>query len=304
MFSKVSGQELALNDPKDNAERVFDLLDVADATISDYKARIGMFLRFIEERSFNRNSYLDFKRHLSARTDWTVSTKNKYLTSAKRFLKELTRQGMLPTDITQNIKGFSQSKKHKKAGLNDEEMALLTGKMSQLSNTPSNSRLKAILSLLALQGLRQIEIVRLNVADIDLIAKQAFIHGKGKDDKELVDLLPKTVRALKKHLKANKVKSGALFQSQSNNSLNKRLTTRGVRLIVKKVLNELNIEKSTHGFRHFFTTTLIKTYKGDLLEVAGYTRHRSIETLQIYFDRIKTEADLPRFYRTFNGVNF
>ena len=304
MFNKTSGQELVLNDPKDNAERVFDLLDVTEATRGDYKARIGMFLEFIGERNFNRNSYLDFKRHLSARTDWAVATKNKYLTSAKIFLKELNRQGMLPADITQNIKNFSQSKKHKKDGLNDKEITLLTNKMRQLPDTHNNSRLKVMLSLLALQGFRQIEIIRLDIADIDLISKQALIHGKGKDDKEPVDLHPKTVKALKEYLKTNKAKSGALFQSQSNNSLNKRLTTRGLRLIIKGTLNELGIEKSTHGFRHYFTTKLIKTYKGDLLEVAGYTRHKSLEMLQVYFDKIKKDADLPRFYRAFNGISF
>ncbi len=113
-----------------------------------------------------------------------------------------------------------------------------------------------------------------------------------------------TANALKDYFKANKIKSGAVFQSQSNNSLNKRLTTRGLRLIVKEILNELGIEKSTHGFRHYFTTTLIKTYKGDLLEVAGYTRHKSLEMLQVYFDKIKKDADLPRYYRAFNGVSF
>ena len=304
MFSKVSGQELALKDPKDNAERVFDLLDVTEATRGDYKARIGMFLEFVGERSFNRNSYLDFKRHLSARTDLTVSTKNKYLASARVFLKELNRQGMLPADITQNIKGFSQNKKHKRDGLNNKEIALLVEKMSLLANTPRNTRLKAFFALLTLQGLRQVEIIRLDVADIDLVSKRAFIQGKGRDDKEPIDLHPKTANALKGYLKANKIKSGAVFQSQSNNSLNKRLTTRGLRLIVKEILNELGIEKSTHGFRHYFTTTLIKTYKGDLLEVASYTRHKSLEMLQVYFDKIKKDADLPRYYRAFNGVSF
>ena len=83
-----------------------------------------------------------------------------------------------------------------------------------------------------------------------------------------------------------------------------RLTTRGVRLIVKEFLSELHIEKSTHGFRHYFTSTLIRAYKGDLLEVARYTRHRSLEMLQVYNDNINRQADLPRYYQTFEGVGF
>lgn len=297
-------QELVLNDSKADAERVFELLDVTEATRSDYKSRIGMFLGFVGQTGFNRNSYLSFKRHLADRTDLTVSTKNKYLASARVFLKELNRQGMLPADITQNIKGFSQSKKHKRDGLNEEEITRLSEKMTLLPDNPENTRLKAIICLLALQGLRQIEIARLDVGDIDLVNKKAFVKGKGRDDKEPVDLHPKTVNAIKIYLKNNNIKSRALFQSNSNNSKSKRLTTRGLRIIVKAMLKKSEIEKTIHGFRHHFTTTLIKNYKGNLLEVASYTRHKSLEMLQAYFNQVKKDADLPKYYEAFKGVSF
>ena len=295
---------LILNNTQDNVEQVFNSLDVTESTRADYKARIDMFLNFVSESGFNRDSFLSYKRYLAQKTDFTVSTKNKYLASARVFVKELNRQGVLPADITQNIKGFSQNKKHKKDGLNESEMSLLVENMQGLSDTPKNNRLKAILGLLALQGLRQVEIIRLDVSDIDLVAKVAFVLGKGRDDKEPVDLHPETVRLIKDYLATNKVKSGALFQSQSNNSKNKRLTTRGLRQMIKRVLTNLGIDKSTHGFRHYFTTKMIKSYKGDLLEVAGYTRHKSLEMLQVYFDKVKREADLPRYYGAFEGVSF
>jgi len=297
-----SGQALSIEDTRDKANKVFDLLDVSEATRKDYKYRIGLFLDFTGERGFNRNSFLEFKRSLAERTDLAVATKNKYLATAKIFLKEANRQGFLPADITQNIKTFSQNKKHKRDGLNDEEIKTLTEAMQALPETPTNARLKAILSLLVFQGLRQVEIIRLDVKDIDFISKTAFIQGKGQDDKEPINLHPEAIRALQGYLKSNKIADGALFTSQSNNNKNQRLTTRAIRDIVKKTLNDLGIEKTTHGFRHYFTTTLIKTYKGDLLEVAQYTRHKSLEMLQVYNDNINRKADLPRFYRAFGRV--
>ena len=297
-----NGQALSIDDTRDKASKVFDLLDVSEATRKDYKYRIGAFLDFTSERGFNRNSFLEFKRALAERTDISTATKNKYLATAKIFLKEANRQGFLPADITQNIKTFSQSKKHKRDGLNDEEMSLLTETMRELPETPQNTRLKAILSLLVFQGLRQVEVIRLDVKDIDFISKTAFIQGKGRDDKEPIYLHPETIKALKVYLTSNKIADGALFTSNSNNSKNQRLTTRAIRDIVKKTLNDLGIEKTTHGFRHYFTTTLIKTYKGDLLEVAQYTRHRSLEMLQVYNDNINRKADLPRYYQAFSGV--
>jgi len=299
-----NGQALIINDPQDKAKRVFDLLDVSEATRADYKYRIGLFIDFMQEKGFNRNSFLEFKRALAGRTDLAVSTKNKYLATAKIFLKEANRLGELPADITQNIKTFSQNKKHKRDGLNDEEIKKLTDAMQVLPETPTNARLKAILSLLVFQGLRQVEVIRLDVKDLDFIGKTAFIQGKGQDDKEPINLHPEATRALQGYLKANRIADGALFTSQSNNSRNKRLTTRAIRDIVKETLNALGIAKTTHGFRHYFTTTLIKTYKGDLLEVAQYTRHKSLEMLQVYNDNINRKADLPRFYRAFEGVSF
>jgi len=296
------GQALTISNPQAKAEKVFDLLDVSEATRQDYKYRIGLFLDFTSERGFNRNSFLDFKRALAERTDFAVSTKNKYLATAKIFLKEANRQGALPADITQNIKTFSQNKKHKRDGLNDEEIKTLTNAMQALPETPTNARLKAILSLLVFQGLRQVEVIRLDVRDIDFISKTAFIQGKGQDDKEPINLHPEAIKAIQGYLKGNRIADGALFTSQSNNSKNKRLTTRAIRDIVKETLNALGIEKTTHGFRHYFTSTLIKTNKGDLREVAQNTRHKSLEMLQVYNDNINRKADLPRFYRAFDGV--
>lgn len=302
----ISGQPpaISLRDPRANAEMIFDLLDISEGTRADYKYRIRLFLNFIGQKGFNRGSFLEFKRSLADRTDLSASTKNKYLATAKIFLRELNRQGLLPADLTQNIKTFTQSKKHKRDGLSDAEMQRLSEKMKYMPPTPPNTRLKAITALLALQGLRQVEIIRLDVKDLDLVGKIAFVRGKGRDDKEPISLHPETAKALRDYLHANRVADGALFTSRSNNHRNQRLTTRAIREMIKTLLRKEGIEKSTHGFRHYFTTTLIKTYKGDLLEVAQYTRHRSLEMLQVYNDAIKKEADLPRYYGAFKGVSF
>jgi integrase len=298
---KLIHNELSLNEPLVNAKQIFDSLDITQATRDDYKSRIGLFLDFVKGGKISTDAFLIYKRYLAARTDFTISTKNKYLACSRVFLKELNRKGILPMDITQNIKCFTQDKKHKKDGLTDTEIRTLAEK---LNLTPKNTRIKAIISLLALQGLRQVEIIRLDATDIDFVAKKAFILGKGRDDKEAIDLHPETIKALKSYMDTNSIKSGALFTSYSNNSQNRRLTTRGLRGLVKQILVSLEISKTTHGFRHYFTTTLVKQFKGNLLEVSAYTRHKSLEMLQVYYDRVKKEEDLPKYYNAFKGVSF
>jgi integrase len=304
LIKTEQGQIVTAPDIADLTKALFGSLDINPTTQADYEMRTPLFMDFVKKHGLNRNTYLDYKRHLGNRADFSVATKAKYLTVAKVVLKELNRQGYLPTDITSTIKGFKQNKKHKKDGINDKEMLRLIEAVKALPDNPNTDRIRAILTLLSLQGLRQVEVTRLNVNDIDLVAGTAMVLGKGRDDKEVIYLHPETTKALGDYMKSNKVKSGALFTSQSNNSKRQRLTTRSIRGIVKSVLTPLGIDKTTHGFRHYFTTTLIKTYKGDLLEVAGYTRHRGLEMLQVYNDTVKKRADLPRYYSAFKGVNF
>lgn len=291
-------QTFSIEDFKKSAFLIFDGLDISLTTRNDYKARIPLFLNFIKKNGFNNDTFLAYKRFLENKNDYSVATKNKYLAAARVLLKELSRRGKIQ-DITVGVKSFKQDKKHKRDGLSEDEVKLLAEYLKYQADT----RIRAIMALLIFQGLRQIEIIRLDVSDLDLVAKTALIKGKGKDDKEMIDLHPNTINALKAYMTAYKVKDGALFTSLAKNRRNKRLTTRGLRMIVKKVLNGLKIDKCVHGFRHYFTTTLIKNFKGNLLEVAQYTRHRSLEMLQIYNDRIKKTAVLPKFYHSFT-VNF
>lgn len=284
--------------------KVFDSLDISENTRKEYQYRVTPFLSFIQKNGFSINSFLEYKRQLAKRTDIGISTKNKLLVVARIYCKELQRQGFLPTDITQNIKSFQQSRKHKRDGLSEEEVQKVLNYVQGLDNNYATCRKKALLSLLILQGLRQIEIVRLDVTDLDLASQHAFIKGKGLDDKELIDLHPVTALALREYVKKWTIADGALFVSTSNFSRNQRLTPKSIRNIIKPILNELGIEKTVHGFRHYFTSKLILAYKGDLLTVAKYTRHKNLEMLQVYNDNIKHKADLPKYYETFDSIEF
>ncbi|MBA2279608.1 tyrosine-type recombinase/integrase [Candidatus Saccharibacteria bacterium] len=288
--------------PKDyNA--VFDNLDVAESTRIDYCYRLPLFVSFVNLHGFTTNTYLDYKKHLRAMT-WSVSTKNKHLIVARVFLKELHRQGLIPTDITHNVKAFKQSKKHKKRGLNDAEAKRLATWLSELPDTPENDRLKAIFSLLLLQGLRLVEVCRLDVEDLDLDNEILSVLGKGQDDKEPILLMPQTITYLRQYLRSNETKEGALFRSNSHSRMGQRLSTRGLREIVMVIFKKLHIHKTAHGTRHYYTSQLLKIMPGHLLDVAHYTRHRSVEMLRVYDNRNRQDYTLDKVAAAFAGINF
>lgn len=223
---------------------------------------------------------------------------------ARVFLKEMHRQGLIPTDITHNVKAFKQSKQHKKRGLNDIEVKRLTAWLCELPSSAESDRLKAIFSLLLLQGMRLIEVCRLDVEDLDLDNDRLFVWGKGRDDKDPVPLLPQSVSNLRQYLRSNGLKEGAFFRSNSHSQMGKRLSTRGLREIISVIFSMLNINKTAHGTRHFYTSQLLKHMPGELLDVAQFTRHRSIEMLREYDNRNKQDFALDKVISAFAGVSF
>lgn len=263
-------------------ETIFDSLDVSESTRREYCHRIRLFLSYAQRYGFNQQSYLAFKRYLDSRSDYAVSTKNKYLITAKIFLRELVRRGVLPIDVTQNVKLFKQSKRHRRQGLTDTEVKLLGVKIQALPNTPRNSRLRAMFSLLAYQGLRQIEIVRLDVDDIDLEKETALILGKGEDDKELIYLTPATVKTVRDYIRLCSP-VGSLFSSMGNRKRD-QLSTRTIKREFQTLFTQLGYEKTVHGFRHFYITELLKNM--DMRDVRKFSRHRSMEMLIVYDDEI------------------
>ncbi len=284
------------------AQAVFNTLDISEGTREDYKKSVREFITFISGKNFTHNSFLEFKKFLKTKNNISVSTKNGYLVASRILLKEMNRIGLLPNDITQNVHNFKQEKKHKKDGLNQAEIDMVCERISKLPRDLESMRLKAILSLLIFQGLRQEEVTEIDVAHLDLEHSSAMITGKGRDDQERINLHPEVVRILSDYMREHRIADGPLFFSLSNNARGKRITTKSLRRLVTAEFEDLNIFRSTHGLRHYFVTTLIKRLGGDLVRVAQLTRHKSFDMLQVYNDGLLTKEGLPDYYAAFDGV--
>lgn len=282
-----------------SSRTMFDSLDITEDTKQDYLARLPQFIGFASRNGITRDLLLDYKHHLRSRTDLSVSTKNKQLAVARITLRELYRQGAISVDLSQGVKSFEQSNRHRVNGLTDDEVERVCEYLRNADGSFSIIRLRAIVALLLFQGLRTIEICRLNVSDVNLVNSTLQVLGKGRDDRETINLHPETVKALRAYIRSSYVKDGALFYSLLGKRRHERLTTRGLRLIAMSLFEQLGIDRTVHGCRHWYTTRLIAEYKSDLARVAKYTRHRSLETLNVYNDSILTRQDLPKYYATF-----
>jgi integrase len=302
----MSDLVLARRYTNDRCYEAFDNLDVSEATRATYIAGLTPFINFIEKNQFNLNTFLEFKRELRTRDELATSTKNKYLVSARIFLKELHRRGIMPTDITHNIRNFKLDKRHKINGLDDREVLLIEWWCQRNYDNPRDV---SIMCLLLYQGLRIGEVCKLNWEDVLWRTNTVLIKGKGRDDKEAVFLHPVTVRALKQYYRiqhldlAGQRPRGAVFRSKSIPSDKGRITERGLRYIVKKAFAEQDIDKQVHGFRHTFVTRLVRQFHGDVTKIAPFTRHRSLEMLQVYNDAVLHDKDYIDYIKAFGDVN-
>jgi len=280
------------------AFKFFELCDVSKNTITDYRYYLPLFLKYIRKEGFNKTTYLNYKRWLKDQKRWTISTKQKYLVSARVWIKQLYKQRIISIDLLEDTKTFKQSAKHKKTGLNDKEIEKLSIYLSEFGD----EKTKAIFGLLIFSGLRSQEVCDIDVEDLTIndIQSSVMICSKGSDDKERVLILNKTARLLENYFKKQKLKSGALFLSKNGK---KRMTTRGLRRLVDKVFDKLKITSSTHGLRHWFVSNQVKK-NDNLLEIIRWTRHSNVSTLMIYYDELSIEKSFDKFSQAFEGISF
>src|SRR5690606_9347735 len=128
-------------------------------------------------------------------------------------------------------------------------------------------------------GMRLSELQQLDVNDIDTIADQVRVLGKGRKER-LVPIGRAAVQALRRYepkreqvLRDTGVDGRALFVSERG----RRLSTRQLQTIVGKFLEQAADDDalSTHSLRHSFATHLVDA-GADLMAVKELLGHASL----------------------------
>lgn len=143
---------------------------------------------------------------------------------------------------------------------------------------------QAILRLLHDLALRRAEVVKLDVADVDLQASTIAVVGKGKTETETYTLPKPTAAALAGWLEVRGQEPGPLFVNFDRAGKGCRLSGRSVDRIVKTLGRPVQVETSPHGVRHCAITEALDKTHGDVRAVQRFSRHADLRTLSIYDD--------------------
>lgn len=155
-------------------------------------------------------------------------------------------------------------------------IVLTKQEISDLINTPENSKSKLMIQLLYSSGLRVSELVNLKSTDIDFSENIGWVRsGKGKKDRMFI-ISKKLSKKLEKFIKKNS--DWKYIFSKEN-----PLTTRNIQKIVQKTAKKAGINKHVHvhTIRHSFATHLLESGV-DIAKIQKLLGHSALTTTQIY----------------------
>lgn len=285
---------------KNNITDFINYLDVSAQTTRTYIYGLKQFADYMKSEMISnpdRNTVLNFKRMLIEKC-LKPSSIALYLASVRRFF-EWTSQAGIYDNIAAGVKSPKQEKGHKRDFLGAEQIKECLN--ISRDNTLKGLRDYAVLSLMAIGGLRTIEITRANIEDIQTIGGQfvLYIQGKGRTDKkEFIKLTQPVINAINAYLNArgNVKTSEPLFVSTANRNKNGRLTTRTISGIAKTAMRKIGLNSrrlTAHSFRHSAVTLALMS-GATIQDVQAFARHTSINTTMIYahnIDRLKSVCE-------------
>ena len=199
------------------------------------------------------------------------------ISSLKGFYKYLGRNGKVSDNPFSYV---TLPKKEKKLPqyLNCNELLEIFDSID--ITTPLGLRNRLVMELLYATGIRVMELVNIKLKDIDLNNRSINVVGKG-DKMRIVFFNPVCERYIKMFIKESHDwrKDDYLII----NNYGKKISTRGIRMIISKVIHETSIIKNIHPhtLRHTFATHLLNN-GCDLLTVQELLGHVSISTTGIY----------------------
>lgn len=311
VFGEEIGAEmpLAVADPLDAFEW-FLQIDVANGdatrdTVVAYRREVDKYLKWCEKNAIDallasRDDVEKFRESLKNR-GIAVTTRQMKLSIVRRFYDAAIRHGL----ILQNPASGVRAGKNLTAP-EDKIKALELRGLSQLiaaipGDTLAGARDRAIVALMALHGLRRIEVHRLNHENLCNIENgEPFLEVEGKGSKKRrVYLRSDTLAVLEaySHAKfaAQMAVGGSFFVAHGNNGRGNRLSRQALNVIVDKHLTAAALKKagvSCHALRHTFGT----------LSVAGGAKiehlrdamgHSKIDTTSIYVRAVEKARNNP-----------
>jgi integrase/recombinase XerD len=264
------------------------LMFLANAQLNEnskqtYAKALKEFYKYIESKQvpIGRITVLNFISFLKAKkcSPYTINT---YLAAIKQYVEYcvVNRENLeLSEDVSQQLRDVVSIKGLKLGGTTKtySKDSLSKAERDKLLTLVTDPRDKAVIALMAYQGLRTIEVVRLEWKDIKKRENKWFLAvlGKGRNEKEYIPLLDPCKKILGDYRKNTFNINGQMF-GFGDTSMVRKITNKWLKLA------ELKREKvSAHSLRHTVAQLMIDQGVPKSM-VQRFLRHKSEATTSIY----------------------
>lgn len=259
-------------------------------TIKAYAGDLDCFAAYIGERGWKTIDHIAIRGFLSHLYDKGLRKTSvaRSLAALRSLYRWLAQEGVVEQNPAKLVSTPRLAKKLPRVPTIEEMNSMLDGKMPEVASFPERDRL--MFELLYGCGIRNSELVGINLDDISMSNEAILIRGKGKKER-YVPFGGSVVAALAAYLPwrqqllatlKNKT-PGKFVPALLINQRGGRVTTRSVGRIVKRiaVAKGLSPEVHPHTLRHAFGTHMLEE-GADLRAIQELLGHERLATTQRY----------------------
>lgn len=278
-------------DNQDFFRQFINYLDIKSSSVSTYTRALKRFADWLKNKNIlhpTRDDIIAYRNELKEKLKPT--TVQIYISVVRQFFQWCQTQGYY-NNVADHVKGCKIEQNHKKDYFTSSQIKSILEGIDVKTNI--GVRDYAIVSLMATCGLREIEVIRANIEDLQTKGDNTvlYVQGKGKDERtDFVIIPPQVEQNIKKYLRTrcNTNSKSPLFQSftrRTKAAKDKRLTTRTVSQLCKKYFIKAGYDSdrlTAHSLRHTAITLSLIANDGDLRQAQMFARHSNMNTTQIY----------------------
>ena len=267
-------------------------------TIKAYTGDLDVFAAYIGSRNWKTIDHIAIRGFLSHLYDKGLSKTSvaRALAAVRSLYRWLAQEGVVEQNPAKLVSTPKLPKKLPRVPTIEEMNSMLDGKMPDVASFPERDRL--MFELLYGCGIRNSELVGINLDDISMSNEAILIRGKGKKERyvpfggsalaalsvylpwrqQLLATLNKTPKNPPKKTMPGKGMPALLVNQRGG-----RLTTRSVGRIIKRiaVAKGLSPDVHPHTLRHAFGTHMLEE-GADLRAIQELLGHERLATTQRY----------------------
>src|SRR6202049_4008573 len=254
-------------------------------TIKAYNGDLAEFAAYIGLRGWKQIDHITIRGFLSRLYEKHLDKNSvaRSLAAVRSLYRWLAQEGVVEHNPAALVSTPKLPKKLPRVPTIEEMNGVLDGKMPEVAAFPERDRL--MLELLYGCGIRNSELIGINLDDIRFSAEAILIRGKGKKERyvpfgdSVKAVLAAYLPMRQKMLAERKKNIPALLVNWRGG----RLTTRSVGRIIKKiaVAKGLSPDVHPHTLRHAFGTHMLEE-GADLRAIQEMLGHERLSTTQRY----------------------